>query len=220
MRNKKIRECFWVVHARVCVCVYGTERGRDRVCVPTHTHTHTRTHRNTTTQKDSRADTDIHTYTHNLSLSLALSHTLSVFLSLSLSASLFPLHCLFLSLSPSLYHSFAHSLACSLLLSLTSTHGQNLKQTNTNIHLRARISMQCRPTHLGLILQQLNSAALRNVGWFSGSAKRLRRSQGSGLINPRIRTFVEKRFHGLFSKKKPSKSGGVPSFPRRDSFWQ
>jgi len=30
---------------------------------------------------------------------------------------------------------------------------------------------------------------------------------------PRIRTFVEKRFHGLFSKKKLSKSGGVPSFP-------
>ena len=29
---------------------------------------------------------------------------------------------------------------------------------------------------------------------------------------PRIRTFVEKRFHGLFSKKKCSKSGGVPSF--------
>ena len=29
---------------------------------------------------------------------------------------------------------------------------------------------------------------------------------------PRIRTFVQKRFHGLFSKKKRSKSGGVPSF--------
>jgi len=29
---------------------------------------------------------------------------------------------------------------------------------------------------------------------------------------PRIRTFVEKCFHGLFSKKKGSKSGGVPSF--------
>jgi len=28
-------------------------------------------------------------------------------------------------------------------------------------------------------------------------------------MSPRIRTFVEKRFHGLFSKKK----GGVPSFP-------
>jgi len=34
---------------------------------------------------------------------------------------------------------------------------------------------------------------------------------------PRIRTFVEKRFHGLFSKKKGSKSGGVPSFPRREN---
>ena len=36
---------------------------------------------------------------------------------------------------------------------------------------------------------------------------------------PRIRTFVEKRFHGLFSKKKRSKSGGDPSFesfPRRE----
>ena len=33
---------------------------------------------------------------------------------------------------------------------------------------------------------------------------------------PRIRTFVEKRFHGLFSKKKRSKSGGVPSFPKRE----
>jgi len=36
---------------------------------------------------------------------------------------------------------------------------------------------------------------------------------------PRIRTFVEKRFHGLFSEKKRSKSGGVPSFesfPRRE----
>ena len=33
---------------------------------------------------------------------------------------------------------------------------------------------------------------------------------------PRIRTFVEKRFHGLFSKKKHSISGGVPSFPRRE----
>jgi len=33
---------------------------------------------------------------------------------------------------------------------------------------------------------------------------------------PRIRTFVEKRFHGLFSKKKRSKSEGVPSFPRRE----
>jgi len=38
----------------------------------------------------------------------------------------------------------------------------------------------------------------------------------SGFIYPRIRTFVEKRFHGLFSKKKRSKSGGVPSFPRRE----
>jgi len=28
--------------------------------------------------------------------------------------------------------------------------------------------------------------------------------------------FVEKRFHGLFSKKKRSKSEGVPSFPRRE----
>jgi len=33
---------------------------------------------------------------------------------------------------------------------------------------------------------------------------------------PRIRTFVEKYFHGLFSKKKRSISGGVPSFPRRE----
>jgi len=38
----------------------------------------------------------------------------------------------------------------------------------------------------------------------------------SGFINPRIRTFVEKLFHGLFSKKKRSKSGGVPSFPSRE----
>jgi len=38
----------------------------------------------------------------------------------------------------------------------------------------------------------------------------------SGFINPRIRTFAEKRFHGLFSKKKRSKSGGVPSLPRRE----
>jgi len=38
----------------------------------------------------------------------------------------------------------------------------------------------------------------------------------SGFIYPRIRTFVEKRFLGLFSKKKRSKSGGVPSFPRRE----
>jgi len=38
----------------------------------------------------------------------------------------------------------------------------------------------------------------------------------SGFIYPRIRTFVEKRFHGLFLKKKRSKSGGVPSFPRRE----
>ena len=38
----------------------------------------------------------------------------------------------------------------------------------------------------------------------------------SGFIYPRIRTFVEKSFHGLFSKKKRSKSGGVPSFPRRE----
>jgi len=29
---------------------------------------------------------------------------------------------------------------------------------------------------------------------------------------PELRTFVEKHFHGLFSKKKGSKSGGVPSF--------
>jgi len=36
-------------------------------------------------------------------------------------------------------------------------------------------------------------------------------------MNPRIRTFVEKRFHGLFSKKKCSKSGDVPSFPRREN---
>jgi hypothetical protein len=34
----------------------------------------------------------------------------------------------------------------------------------------------------------------------------------SGFISPRIRTFVEKCFHGLFSEKKCSKSGGVPSF--------
>jgi len=34
----------------------------------------------------------------------------------------------------------------------------------------------------------------------------------SGFISPPIRTFVEKCFHGLFSKKKDSKSGGVPSF--------
>ena len=32
----------------------------------------------------------------------------------------------------------------------------------------------------------------------------------SGFISPRIRTQVEKRFHGLFSEKKRSKSGGVP----------
>jgi len=38
----------------------------------------------------------------------------------------------------------------------------------------------------------------------------------SGFINPSIRTFVEKCFHDLFSKKKHSKSGGVPSFPRRE----
>jgi len=38
----------------------------------------------------------------------------------------------------------------------------------------------------------------------------------SGFIYPRIRTLVEKRFHGLFSKKKRLKSGGVPSFPRRE----
>ena len=38
----------------------------------------------------------------------------------------------------------------------------------------------------------------------------------SGFIYPRIGTFVEKRFHGLFSKKMRSKSGGVPSFPRRE----
>jgi len=35
----------------------------------------------------------------------------------------------------------------------------------------------------------------------------------SGLISPRIGTFVEKRFHGLFPKKKDSNLGGVPSFP-------
>ena len=39
---------------------------------------------------------------------------------------------------------------------------------------------------------------------------------GCGFINPRIRTFVERHFHRLFSKKKCSKSGGVPSFPRRE----
>jgi len=38
----------------------------------------------------------------------------------------------------------------------------------------------------------------------------------SGFIYPQIRTFLEKSFHGLFSKKKRSKSGGVPSFPRRE----
>jgi len=41
---------------------------------------------------------------------------------------------------------------------------------------------------------------------------------------PRIRTFVEKCFHGLFSKKKRSKSGGVPSFEsiqeEENTFWQ
>jgi len=36
----------------------------------------------------------------------------------------------------------------------------------------------------------------------------------SGFIFPE---FVEKRFHGLFSKKKPSKSGGVASFARREN---
>ena len=34
----------------------------------------------------------------------------------------------------------------------------------------------------------------------------------SGFISPQIRTFVEKRFHGLFSKMKDPKSGGVLSF--------
>jgi len=38
----------------------------------------------------------------------------------------------------------------------------------------------------------------------------------SGFIYPRIRSFVEKLFHGLFSKKKRAKSGGAPSFPRRE----
>jgi len=38
----------------------------------------------------------------------------------------------------------------------------------------------------------------------------------SGFMYPRIRTFVEKRFHDLFSKKKHSKSGGVPPFSRRE----
>jgi len=35
---------------------------------------------------------------------------------------------------------------------------------------------------------------------------------GEKFISPQIRTFVEKRFHGLFSKKKGSKSWGVASF--------
>jgi len=34
----------------------------------------------------------------------------------------------------------------------------------------------------------------------------------SGFISPRIRTFVQKRFHSLFSKKKALKSGGVLSY--------
>ena len=34
---------------------------------------------------------------------------------------------------------------------------------------------------------------------------------GVGFISPRIRTFVEKRFNVFFSKKKDSKSAGVPS---------
>ena len=34
----------------------------------------------------------------------------------------------------------------------------------------------------------------------------------SGFISPQIRTFVEKNFHGLFSKKKDLKSGRIPSF--------
>jgi len=40
------------------------------------------------------------------------------------------------------------------------------------------------------------------------------------IQSPRIRILVEKRFHGLFSKKKRSKSGGVPSFPRREHVLQ
>jgi len=49
----------------------------------------------------------------------------------------------------------------------------------------------------------------------------------SGFISPRIRTFLGKHFHGLFSKKKTLKSGVVPSFlswswsqlpPRRKNF--
>jgi len=35
--------------------------------------------------------------------------------------------------------------------------------------------------------------------------------EGGKLMNP-----DDERFHGLFSKKKRSKSGGVPSFPRRE----
>ena len=37
---------------------------------------------------------------------------------------------------------------------------------------------------------------------------------------PRIRTFVQKRFHGLFSKKKRSKSGVFIRFQKENTFGQ
>ena len=37
---------------------------------------------------------------------------------------------------------------------------------------------------------------------------------------PRIRTFVQKRFHGLFSKKKRSKSGGFLRSQEENTFGQ
>ena len=37
---------------------------------------------------------------------------------------------------------------------------------------------------------------------------------------PRIRTFVQKRFHGLFSKKKRSKSGVFLRFQEENTFGQ
>ena len=37
---------------------------------------------------------------------------------------------------------------------------------------------------------------------------------------PRIRTFVQKRFHGLFSKKKRSKSGVFLRFQKENTFGQ
>jgi len=92
-----------------------------------------------------------------------------------------------------------------------------------------RKNISCKPTPVaGMIFETKNRAIfLERLFWRGISGEALMPVQLCShklavewIHFPRIRTFVEKRFHGLFSKKKRSKSGVFLRFQEENTFWQ